>query len=154
MTAPNVAQGIESLVLGAIEMHREQAVPSLTDMGVDVVDIDAFARQLAHGGDRLAARFYTRRERDFCAADADRLATTLAGKEAVAKALRTGVRGGVRWTEIEILREPSGAPYVVLTGSAAARASDQGVGRIALTLCHEPPAAVAVAVALRVEATG
>jgi holo-[acyl-carrier protein] synthase len=148
MTSSDVASRVGSLVLSALDAHRALALRSVRNVGVDVVDIETLARLIERGGDRLAARFYTWGERNYCAGDPDRLATTLAGKEAVAKALGTGIRGGVRWTDIEILREPTGAPCVALTGTAAARAREQSVGRIALSLCHEPPVAVAVAVAL------
>jgi holo-[acyl-carrier protein] synthase len=125
-------------------LHR-----NTSQIGVDVVEIDRFARQLNTVGERLATRWFTLAEREFCAGEPDRLAVTLAGKEAVAKVLRTGFRGGVRWTQIEILRESAGAPYVKLHGDAAQRASLMAIERIAISLCHEGPYAVAVAAGLQ-----
>jgi holo-[acyl-carrier protein] synthase len=130
-------------------VHEVVARGNASQIGVDVVEIDRFARQLKAAGERLAARWFTSAETDFCAGEPDRLAATLAGKEAVAKVLRSGFRGGVRWTQIEILREPAGAPYVQLRGAAAQRATLMAIERVAISLCHEGPYAVAVAAALQ-----
>lgn len=121
-------------------------------VGVDVVDMEVLGRQLRLAGDRLAARLFTASERDFCAGDADRLASTLAGKEAVAKVLGTGLRAGVEWTDIEVLREPAGRPYVCLTGRARARAVQLGLRDVSVTLCHEGTIAVALACGVPCEA--
>lgn len=127
-----------------VVLHR-----NTSQIGVDVVEIDHFARQLRAIGERLAIRWFTSAETQFCAGEPDRLAATLAGKEAVAKVLRTGFRDGIRWTQIEILRESAGAPYVRLHGVAAQRASLMAIEWIAISLCHEGPYAVAVAAALQ-----
>lgn len=151
MTTSIAPRRTESLLRRAIHQHAQTTTSVACAVGVDVVDMNVLARQLQRAGDRLAARLYTSAERRYCAGEIDRLATTLAGKEAVAKALGTGIRGGVRWTDIQILRESTGAPYVELTGIAASNARSLGVRGIALSLCHEPPAAVAVAVPLSEE---
>lgn len=123
------------------------ATPLFPRVGVDAVDIDALGHSLAIAGERLVARLFSSDERMFCQGDRDRFATTLAGKEAVAKVLGTGLRTGVTWQHIEILREPSGQPYVRLTGPAEARAKELGLRSLAISLCHEKPLAFAVAVA-------
>lgn len=117
-------------------------------VGVDAVDIDAFSHQLHRGGPRLVSRWFTPTEISFCAEDHDRLATTFAGKEAVAKTLGTGIRSGVRWRQIEIARRPEGAPFVRLFGTARRRASELGIDYIAISLCHERSMAMAVASAV------
>jgi len=113
-----------------------------------VVDVAQLSRQLDTAGERLLRRLFTRGEQTLCAQDVDRLATTLAGKEAVAKALGTGLRSGVRWTDIEIVREPAGRPVVTLHGAARERAASLAIDDIAISLCHEGPYAVAVASAV------
>jgi len=62
--------------------------------------------------------------------------------------LGLGVRG-VGWTEIEILRLPTGAPAVKLHGRAARRAEQMGMGRIAVSISHEGDYAVAIAFGVR-----
>jgi len=93
---------------------------------------------------------FTSEELSFAAGQPDRLATTLAGKEAVAKVLGTGIRGRVRWKTIEIARRPDGAPFVRLRAGARDRAAEIGVDEIAISLCHEGTVALAIASGVRV----
>jgi holo-[acyl-carrier protein] synthase len=120
-------------------------LPGTAHVGVDLVEIQMLTRLLQAGGARLSARWFTPAETAFCAGEHDRLAATLAGKEATAKLLGTGFRAGVRWTDIEVLRHSDGAPYVVLRGGAHRRAQKLCIASIAISLCHEGPFAVAVA---------
>jgi holo-[acyl-carrier protein] synthase len=77
----------------------------------------------------------------------ERLASRLAGKEAVLKALGTGIRGvGLR--DIEIVTTPVGRPTVVLHDRAAAAANRAGIERVEVSLCHEEDYALAVAVGI------
>ena len=123
----------------------EAVVPTHDLLGVDLVNLTDFERQLSLAGMRLRERLFSVDERDFCGEDTQRLASTLAGKEAVAKVLGTGFRDGVRFRGIEILREPTGRPYAKLSGGAQRRANDLGLRGLTVSLCHEPPFAVAVA---------
>lgn len=120
-------------------------VPGARQIGVDAVDIADFSRHLDAGGRKLAARWFTDAELRFADGERDRLAATLAGKEAVAKVLGTGIRGPVRWKMIEILRRADGAPFVLLHDGARARARELDIGEIAISLCHESTLAMAVA---------
>ncbi|MGA1708444.1 MAG: holo-ACP synthase [Phycisphaerales bacterium] len=72
-----------------------------------------------------------------------------AAKEAVLKALGTGWRGGIAWTDVEVVKEPSGRPGVALFGEALATATRLGVGRWHLSLSHAGGFSVASAVASR-----
>src|SRR5438270_3115114 len=113
--------------------------PGHDHVGVDVVNMPEFDRQLRVAGDRLRGRLFSIEERDFCGNDTMRLASTLAGKEAVAKLLGTGFRAGVRWRDIEILREPTGRPYARLSGGARRRAGELELRKLSISLCHEAP---------------
>lgn len=124
-------------------------LPGAEHVGVDVVEIATLTRQLQAGGPRLSARWFTPTETTFCAGEHDRLAATLAGKEATGKLLGTGLRAGVRWTDIEVLRHSDGAPFVVLHGRAHRQAQTLGIASIAISLCHEGPFALAVASGVR-----
>ncbi len=70
-----------------------------------------------------------------------------AAKEAVAKALGTGIRGGVDFKDIEVTSDTLGRPSVTLRGGAATRAKLRGVEHVHLSLSHDGPTAVALAVA-------
>jgi hypothetical protein len=65
----------------------------------------------------------------------------------VLEVLRTGLFSGVPPRQIEVARQPGGAPEVRLAGAAAKRASDAGVGRVSLSISHKDDLVVAVAVA-------
>jgi phosphopantetheine--protein transferase-like protein len=115
-------------------------------VGVDVVHIPTWGRYLDLTGEPLLRATYRPGELEFADGRHDRLATRLAGKEAVLKVLGTGIRGfGLR--EVEIVSTPEGKPTVRLHGAAVARAAELGFETIAVSLCHEDEFAFAVAAA-------
>ena len=119
-------------------------------IGIDLVDNAEAARLLERWGDRLLRRLLTDAEREYvsrAALPAQHLAVRLAAKEAVYKALQSlpGTRA-LRWRQIEVLRQNSGRPSVLLHADAAAVASRAGVVRISLSLTHTPQTAGAVAI--------
>ena len=131
------------------------ATAGVVGVGVDAVDVERFRRILARRPG-FAARYFTDTEQ----ADADRsgdptesLAARFAAKEAVMKALGTGL-GGFAFTEVEVRRSPgegatSGAPTIVLHGAAAALAAQRQAGTIHLSLTHTTEVAIAFVVAER-----
>ena len=97
--------------------------------GVDIVDTSRIKRSVERFGTRFARRILSSREMqrfETTPAAAAYLARQFAAKEAVSKALGTGMRG-VHFSEIEVLRQKSGAPYVELQGGALSRAEALGV---------------------------
>jgi holo-[acyl-carrier protein] synthase len=77
------------------------------------------------------------------------LAARFAAKEAVAKTLGTGIwRDGVAWTDIEVLREASGAPRLILHGAAATIAANLGLHTWSISLSHDRAQAIAFVVAM------
>lgn len=118
-------------------------------IGVDLVEVDRMRTSLARTP-TLAGRLFTPAERAYAEAardTAERYAVRFAAKEAVMKALGVGL-GAVEWHDIEVVRADSGAPSLVLTGRAAALATEAGVTDWLLTLTHTHQTAEAVAVAL------
>ncbi len=109
--------------------------PDLT-CGVDLLLLKRFQSVLDRHRERFLKRIYTEREIDYCRGRTPELAARFAGKEAVMKALGTGVRG-VRWREIEILANVRGKPVVILHGGAARRSRAIGLDRIEISLTHE-----------------
>lgn len=117
-------------------------------VGTDAVDVARFRAVLGRRP-ALADRLFTaaelaraRRRRD----PVPTLAARFAAKEAVAKALGTGI-GGVRWRDIEVDADLSGAPLLVLTGRAAALAATAGICRWHVSLTHTDVVAMAVVLA-------
>ena len=79
--------------------------------GVDIIEIPRIKAVADRYGERFLRRIYTEGEVAYCRGRAPQLATRFAAKEAVMKALGTGIRG-VRWKDIEIARKPGGPPTV------------------------------------------
>ena len=113
--------------------------------GIDLVEIARFAQALERHGERLLQRIFTPVEREQCGGRVASLAARFAAKEAVAKALGTGI-GAVRWVDIEVVSDARGAPHLRLHGEAARRAAALGVAAWAISLSHSRGCAVAVVV--------
>ncbi len=115
--------------------------------GVDLVSIPRFGQALERHGERLLARLFTPGELACCGGQVASLAARFAAKEAVAKALGTGI-GAIRWRDIEVLHEENGAPALHLHGQAAAQADALGLRLWSISLSHTRDYAVALVVAL------
>ena len=101
---------------------------------------------IARLGERFLKRFFTAGEREDCADKPNRLAARLAGKEAVSKALGTGI-GDVSWIEIEIRCDERGRPILLLHGAAETLAAELGLRQWDISLTHTADYAAAVVVA-------
>lgn len=92
--------------------------------GIDLCDIRRIDELLARFGERFVARCFTEAEREKCEARAQRAASyakRFAAKEACAKALGTGLNGGVHWRDMGVVNLKSGKPTLHLTGGAELR---------------------------------
>ncbi|GAA5445052.1 holo-[acyl-carrier-protein] synthase [Microbulbifer sp. NBRC 101763] len=120
----------------------------IVSIGTDICNyqrIDAVWKR--HGG-RFVERILSDGERcDFAdLAEVNRaayLCKRFAAKEALGKALGTGIGEGVSWQDIEIRRRKGAAPQVLLSGAAQQRARAMGVDVIHLSLSDEKDAALA-----------
>jgi len=113
-------------------------------VGIDLIEIPRISRALErYAGFR--ERCFTEAERAYCesrANPAQHYAARFAGKEAVGKALGSGVY--FTWREIEIAGRPK--PGVTLSGKTRAWAERVGAGRIELSMTHSRELATAVCV--------
>lgn len=115
-------------------------------VGVDLVEVPRIARALQRWGDRFLQRVYSAAEIALCRGRVPELAARFAGKEAISKALGTGLVG-VDWREMEVLSNPRGKPLVRLSGRAQARAQSIGLIHWAISLTHTTEHAMAMVVA-------
>jgi holo-[acyl-carrier protein] synthase len=122
-------------------------------IGSDLCDIRRIARTLERHGERFTHRVFTDGERARCdrrAARAEGYARRFAAKEACAKALGTGLSGGVFWRDMEVVNLPSGQPTLRLAGGAAERLAEltpEGhAARLHVSLTDDPPMAQAFVV--------
>ena len=118
-------------------------------LGIDAVEVDRFRRVLARRPS-LAQRLFTDGERAYGERFSDpapRLAARFAAKEAAMKALGVGL-GAFSFRDVEVDREPSGAPVLRVSGAAAALATDRGVTSFRVSITHTEITAEAVVAAL------
>ncbi len=116
-------------------------------IGIDAVDVARFRRVLARTPS-LRSRLFTAGElayADQVSDPTERLAARFAAKEAAMKALGRGI-GAVRFADVEVAREGSGRPHLVLHGSALTRAVELGVVAVHVSLTHTATVAEAVVV--------
>lgn len=125
-----------------------QVPEGTTELGIDIIKIERIAAALKKHGDRFPRRVLTEDEQRYVRNRPQNFGGRWAAKEAVSKVLGLGVRG-VGWTEIEIVRLPTGQPTVRLNGRAKRRAEQLGMGRIAVSISHEGEYAVAIAFGVR-----
>lgn len=118
-------------------------------IGTDIARVERFERALARHGERLALRLLGELERERFAghpARAAYLAKRFAAKEAFVKALGTGLRLGMRWTEVQVTNDALGRPSLQLSGKAHELAMAAGVRAMHLSISDEAPLAVAFVV--------
>lgn len=115
--------------------------------GIDMIEHQRVEEGIARLGERFLRRFFTVGERQDCEEQPHRLAARLAAKEAVSKALGTGI-GDVKWIEIEIRTDNERRrPTLHLHGAAARRSEELGLREWDVSLTHTQEYASAVAVA-------
>ena len=115
--------------------------------GVDLIEIERLEGTIQRYGDRFLQRVFTEGELQECERSTASLAARFAAKEAVSKALGTGI-GAVGWREIEIRRGPAREPVLQLHGAAAQLAKELGLNTWSVSLSHTFTHALALAVAL------
>jgi holo-[acyl-carrier protein] synthase len=115
--------------------------------GVDIIEVARIRRAAERHGDRFYERFFTQAECAYCEGRYWALAARFAAKEAVAKALGTGI-GDVRWVDIEVVNDEGGMPELRLHGAAAERAAALGLTEWSISLSHTGELAIASVVAM------
>lgn len=115
--------------------------------GVDIIEVYRIDRAILRHGQRFFDRFFTEQELIDCGGRTPALAARFAAKEAVAKALGTGI-GEVGWKEIEIVNGARREPILLLHGGAYRVADELNLAHWSVSLSHTHEHAVAVAVAL------
>ena len=118
----------------------------MLSVGVDIVEIERIERAIRRWRERFLGRVYTPAEVAFCRGRVQELAVRFAAKEAISKALGTGIRG-IDWREMEVLPDSRGKPLIKLDGRAQKRARELGLADFALSLSHSREFAIAFVVA-------
>ena len=128
----------------------DQPYNSVLAHGVDLVEVARIAEIRTRHSDRFLTRVFTDAEREYALdsrrAD-ERLAARFAAKEAVMKALGTGLADGIRWTDVEVTRDNAGRPSIALHARAAEIAANRGISTWLISLSHTREMAIASVIA-------
>ena len=122
---------------------------SVVGVGVDIVETARIDRSLERFGERFLHRVFTAGEIAYCQSmkyPARHFAARFAAKEAVSKAFGTGIGKAMGWRDIDVHRQESGQPFVVLEGGAKALAAERGIASVWISLSHTDNHAVATIV--------
>ena len=114
-------------------------VSRILGIGVDLVENSRIADSLSRFGDHFLNRVFREEELCYCQKMRDPVphyAARFAAKEAVAKAFGCGIGEHLAFRDVEVLRNASGAPGILLHGGAGELAANWGVVHIFLTLSH------------------
>ena len=114
--------------------------------GVDITEVGRIEAAVKRFGDRFLKRVFTPAEVSYCMGKpnaAERLAARFAAKEAGMKAIGTGLRHGITWQDVEVLRLPGQRPVLKFSGKAAEFAARLGCKRTHLSLSHTADQAIA-----------
>ena len=118
-------------------------------VGLDLVRIERLQKALDRWGERFRKRVFTTGELTACGQRKNQaacLALRFAAKEAFVKALGIGMRGPVRWTDVEVRNAPSGKPEIVLSPNAAGFCRDQRIVSWHLSLTDDGAYGAAVVI--------
>ncbi len=115
-------------------------------LGIDIVEVKRVKRLMEKWGDRFLHRVFTPWEIAYCKSKSfpeQSFAARFAAKEAILKAIGTGLSGGIRWTSMEIVNDKSGAPSVKLGKRIKDKIKDK---KILISMSHTKEYAVAQAI--------
>jgi len=113
-------------------------------VGIDLVEVVRLQRLIEDWGDRFKKRIFTEREIAFCEAMKNKYqsyAGRFSAKEALLKALGTGLSHGVRWKNMEVIDDGRSIPGFSLEGRVAELVGERD---ISLSLSHTSKYATAV----------
>ena len=115
--------------------------------GIDIVDVERFSKLIEKGGNDFLERCFVKREIEEASYKRnERLSAWFAIKEAILKALGTGHSNGAAFTDIEVLHNPMGAPFVRLTGRTQELAENLGIKTWLVSISHIDKIAIGSAI--------
>lgn len=116
--------------------------------GIDLVEIARMRRLVEN--EAFLRKVFTEKERAYCSARseaASSFAVRYAAKEAVAKALGTGIGAHCALQDVEVAIGERGEPVLLLSGNARRTADQKGIARWHANLSHDGGIAMASVIA-------
>uniref|UniRef100_A0A7C4THB7 Holo-[acyl-carrier-protein] synthase n=1 Tax=candidate division WOR-3 bacterium TaxID=2052148 RepID=A0A7C4THB7_UNCW3 len=120
-------------------------------VGIDIIEVARIEKAI-NNRKTFLNKIYSEKEIKLSARGKFRyeeLAGRFVVKEAVLKVLKTGWRRGIRFRDIIVLNESSGAPFVVLENRAKEIADELGIKKIFISISHTKELAIGIAIAIR-----
>lgn len=121
-------------------------------IGIDLVDVERFREKLT---DELVAEVFLPGETEYCMSQVrhwENFAARFAAKEAVFKALGRGLSSGLRFKEVETVRDPeTGAVSIEVHGNTREAMAGEGITRLLVSMSHTRKSAIAMVIAERPE---
>ena len=111
-------------------------------IGIDIVKVDRIKRLIDRFGEKALEKFLTKEEISLIK-KVESAAGFFAAKEAVAKALGTGIGKECSFFDIKIHKDENGAPFFTLSREIVEK---YAIFETALSITHEKDYAIAVAV--------
>lgn len=116
--------------------------------GTDLARIERF-RKFLEPGNKVLERIFSVDERQYALQKKDpapHFAARFAAKEAFVKALGTGLRDGLSWQQVVVVRDSLGCPSLQLSGRAADMLAERDVIATHLSYSHDGNYAVATVI--------
>ena len=126
-------------------------------IGTDIVEVARIGDMIEKHDATFIQKVFTEGEITYCEprkAAVQHFAGRWAAKEAILKAIGTGWSNGIKWTDIEVINEMGGKPYVKLNGKAVTVCADRGIDEILISISHCNLFATAFATALGEDSNG
>lgn len=120
--------------------------------GIDIIEISRMEKALSRSEERLEEVLFTEKERAYCLKCAStrlqvqRFSGRFAAKEAFLKALGTGLRDGISWTDLEITNDDLGKPHLSASNIARKKLDALQVRSIHISISHSMDHANAVVI--------
>lgn len=118
-------------------------------IGIDLVEVDRLKKSVEKFGDRFLNRLFTDNEIKYCQAKSNsyqHFAVRFAAKEALLKAIGTGLRAGMTWHQIEIINDTQGKPSIMTRGECLKILQKLAIKNPLLSLSHTKHHGVAVVI--------
>jgi len=118
-------------------------------VGIDIIEVARIASSYEKFGERFTKRVLHADEIAYCLSHknpAPFIAVRFAAKEAISKAFGTGIGASLGWLDMEIRRQKSGEPFVVLHGKGRKLFKSRRAKRLLVSLSHTVNYAAATAV--------
>ena len=115
-------------------------------IGNDIVEISRIGRSIERYGQRFLDKLFSIKEQRYCKKfndTATHFSGRFAAKEAIVKALGTGIQENISWLDIEVLNDDLGKPCVFLSDRIRERFQNIEI-KLSISHCRSHATAVAI----------